>query len=113
MNKNSNSSRIRRKRSTPSRRSSGKGVRSIPKLELQKDLAEFVALCLSRKVEFLVVGGYAMALHGAPRFTKDIDLFIACSSHNAQQVESVLREFGVSKAEVSRADILKPGYAIQ
>src|SRR5437773_744594 len=113
MKKNSSSSPTRRKRSTHSRRSSSKAAPSIPKLELQKDLAEFVASCLSRKVEFLIVGGYAVALHGSPRFTKDIDLFIACSPHNAERIETVLREFGVSEAEVTRADILKPDYAIQ
>src|SRR5262245_53933 len=102
MKKNSNSSRIPRNRSTPSRRSSSKAVPSIPKIELQKDLAEFVGLCLSRKVDFLIVGGYAMALHGAPRFTKDIDLFIHISAQNVERMEGVLREFGVSESEVCR-----------
>src|SRR5881394_2144110 len=113
MKKNSKSSTTRRKPSTPSRRSSKKAVPSIPKLELQKDLADFVASCLSHKVDFLVVGGYAVALHGAPRFTKDIDLLIACSPKNAARVERVLREFGVPESEITREDILKPGYAIQ
>jgi hypothetical protein len=113
MKKNSNSSATRKKLSTPSRRSSKKAAPSTPKLQLQKDLADFVASCLSHKVKFLIVGGYAVALHGAPRFTKDIDLLIACSLENAVQLEQVLREFGVSEKEVSRADLLKPGYAIQ
>ena len=38
-------------------------------MTLQKDIREFIELCLSRKVEFLLVGGYALAFHGAPRFT--------------------------------------------
>jgi hypothetical protein len=113
MKKNSKSSVTRRKPSTPSPRSSKKAVPSIPKLALQKDLAEFVASCLSHKVDFLIVGGYAVALHGYPRFTKDIDLLIACSPKNAERVEHVLREFGVPENEVTRADILKPNYAIQ
>lgn len=71
MKKGSSSSRTRKSRSTSSRPSSRKGVRSIPKIELQKDLAEFVEWCLLRKVEFLVVGGYAMALHGFPRFSRE------------------------------------------
>ncbi len=41
---------------------------------LHHDIREFIALCLSRKVEFLLVGGYALAFHGAPRFTEDIQL---------------------------------------
>ena len=44
-------------------------------MELQKDIHEFVELLLSEKVEFLLVGGYALAVHGAPRFTEDIDFF--------------------------------------
>lgn len=113
MKKNSKSSAIRSKLSTPSPRSSKKAGPSIPKLKLQKDLADFVASCLSHKVEFLVVGGYAVALHGYPRFTKDIDLLIASSPRNAERIERVLREFGVPESEVARADILKPAYAIQ
>lgn len=42
-------------------------------MTLHKDIREFIELCLSRKVEFLLVGGYALAFHGAPRFTEDID----------------------------------------
>lgn len=113
MKKSSSSSQTRRKRSTPSRRSSSKAARSTPKLELQKDLADFVALCLSQKVEFLIVGGYAVALHGYPRFTKDIDLFVACSPENAKRLETVLRRFGLSSRDVTHEDLLKPGYAIQ
>jgi hypothetical protein len=113
MKKNSKSSATPRKRSTRSRRSSKPAARSIPKIDLQKDLADFVASCLSHKVDFLIVGGYAVALHGYPRFTKDIDLLIACSPRNAARVENVLREFGVSENEVTLADILKPQYAIQ
>ena len=113
MKKNSSSSAIRRKRSTRSRQSSNKGALSIPKLQLQKDLADFVALSLLRKVKFLIVGGYAMALHGAPRFTKDIDLFIESSRENAIRMEGVLREFGISEEEVRLEDIFKPGYVIQ
>ena len=43
-------------------------------MKLQKDIHEFVALLLSRKVEFILVGGYALAFHGAPRFTEGISL---------------------------------------
>jgi len=42
-------------------------------MKLQKDLREFIELLLSQKVEFLLVGGYALAFHGVPRFTEDID----------------------------------------
>ena len=44
-------------------------------MELQRDIHEFVELLLSEKVDFLLVGGYALAVHGAPRFTEDIEFF--------------------------------------
>jgi hypothetical protein len=52
-------------------------------MKLHQDIREFIELCLSRKVEFLLVGGYALAFHGAPRFTEDIDLMILVSPENA------------------------------
>jgi predicted nucleotidyltransferase len=49
----------------------------VPALvKLQKDLREFVELLLSQNVEFLVVGGHAVAFHGYPRLTEDVDLLI-------------------------------------
>ena len=52
-------------------------------MKLQKDLREFIELLLSQKVEFLLVGGYALAFHGAPRFTEDIDFLVLVSPDNA------------------------------
>lgn len=43
-------------------------------MKLQKDIRAFIELLLSEKVDFLLVGGYALAFHGAPRFTEDIEL---------------------------------------
>ena len=53
-------------------------------MKLHKDIHEFIELCLSRKVEFLLVGGCALAFHGAPRFAEDIDLMILVSPENAE-----------------------------
>jgi hypothetical protein len=58
--------------------------------QLQTDLSEFVGLLNSRSVEYLVVGGHAVAFHGHPRFTGDIDFFINASAENAQRVLEVL-----------------------
>ncbi|MEM7013818.1 MAG: nucleotidyl transferase AbiEii/AbiGii toxin family protein [Verrucomicrobiota bacterium] len=63
-------------------------------MELQKDIREFVELLLSERVEFLLVGGYALAIHGAPRFTEDIDFLIQVSSENANRLMSVIEQFG-------------------
>jgi hypothetical protein len=65
----------------------------IPMMELQKDIREFIELLLSHKAEFLLVGGYALAFHGAPRFTEDIDFLVRVSPENAGRLEAVLAAF--------------------
>ena len=82
-------------------------------MKLQKDIHEFVALLLSRKVEFLLVGGYAMAVHGAPRFTEDIDFFVLVSPENAGRLAEVLKEFGFGEAGLNSSDFLEPDQVIQ
>ncbi len=54
-------------------------------MDPKKDFREFIELCLSAKVEFLVVGGFALLAHGAPRFTEDIDLLVAIPEENASK----------------------------
>ena len=82
-------------------------------MKLHHDIREFIALCLSRKVEFLLVGGYALAFHGAPRFTEDIDLMVLVSPENADHLYSVLCDFGFGGAGITRDDFLEPGQVIQ
>jgi hypothetical protein len=62
--------------------------------QLQTDLSEFVGLLNSQNVEYLVVGGHAVAFHGHPRFTGDIDFFVNASAENARRVLEVLSSFG-------------------
>ncbi len=82
-------------------------------MELQKDIREFVELLLSAKVEFLLVGGYALAVHGAPRFTEDIDFLIHLSAENADRLIEVIDKFGFGDLEIEREDFLKPDFIIQ
>ncbi|MAS93897.1 MAG: hypothetical protein CMO55_11950 [Verrucomicrobiales bacterium] len=82
-------------------------------MELQKDIREFVELLLSEKVEFLLVGGYALAVHGAPRFTEDIDFLIQVSPENADRIIGVIEKFGFGDLEIERDDFLKADYIIQ
>ena len=63
-------------------------------MRLQKDLREFIELLNSTKVRYLLVGGHAVAYHGFPRFTGDIDFFIDCSTSNLPLVAKVLVDFG-------------------
>jgi predicted nucleotidyltransferase len=55
---------------------------------------EFIGLLRSNGVEFIVVGAYALAAHGRPRATQDLDLFVRPSVENAQRLANALAEFG-------------------
>jgi predicted nucleotidyltransferase len=82
-------------------------------MKLHQDIHEFIELCLSRKVEFLLVGGYALAFHGAPRFTEDIDLMVLVSPENADKLYSVLADFGFGEVGIIRDDFLHADQVIQ
>ncbi|MEO5714600.1 MAG: nucleotidyl transferase AbiEii/AbiGii toxin family protein [Luteolibacter sp.] len=82
-------------------------------MKLHQDIREFIELCLSRKVEFLLVGGYALAFHGAPRFTEDIDLMVLVSPENADRLHRVLVDFGFGEVGITRDDFLQANQVIQ
>jgi len=80
---------------------------------LSQDFREFIKLLNSNHVRYLVVGGYAVAFHGHPRYTKDIDIWIWVSKNNAKKVLKTLDEFGFSSLGLKEEDFLEPGYVIQ
>lgn len=82
-------------------------------MTLHKDIRDFIELCLSRKVEFLLVGGYALAFHGAPRFTEDIDLMVLVSPENAERLAGVLETFGFGNTGISSENFLEYDQVIQ
>ena len=67
-------------------------------IRLPKDFKELLQLLNSKKTEYLVVGGYAVALYGYPRATGDMDIWIAISKDNAHKTVEALREFGFNTA---------------
>lgn len=69
-------------------------------IQLPQDFKELLQLLNLKKIEYLVVGGYAVALYGYPRATGDIDIWIAVSKNNAQKVVEVLKEFGFDLPEL-------------
>ena len=81
--------------------------------KLQTDLSEFVGLLNSRNVEYLVVGGHAVAFHGHPRYTGDIDFFINASGVNAQRVLDVLASFGFGDLGITADDLTVSNRVIQ
>jgi hypothetical protein len=63
-------------------------------MHLAKDLKEFIALLNANEAEYVIVGAHALAWHGTPRFTGDIDFLVRPSPENARRVESAMHQFG-------------------
>src|SRR5215213_11798447 len=80
---------------------------------LEDDLREFVELLNALKVRYIVVGAFALAYHGYPRYTADIDLFIERSSENAQAILNAIQQFGFGDVGLSSEDFLKEDQVIQ
>src|SRR5258706_8066083 len=84
-----------------------------PPVKLQKDSREFIELLNSHGVEFLVVGGHAVAFHGHPRFTGDIDFWMRPEMDNAARLLSALRSFGFEQLALTADDFTTPGRVVQ
>lgn len=81
--------------------------------QVPKDYEELLRLFNAHKVKYCIVGAYALALYAAPRYTKDMDIFIETSSSNAKRVLAALRAFGFGKVALTEEDFVKPGKTIQ
>ncbi len=82
-------------------------------MELDKDFSEFVELFLEHNVRFLIVGGYALAAHGLPRATGDLDAWVWTDSNNAQNIVSALQSFGFSNLSITTEDFIKQDSIVQ
>jgi len=82
-------------------------------MEIQKDFKELLELFNVHKVEYLIVGGYALAYHGAPRYTGDIDIFIRPDAKNALCILNALNEFGFGSLGLEEDDFKSPGKVVQ
>jgi hypothetical protein len=82
-------------------------------MPLQKDLKEFVELLNSYEVDYLIIGGYALAFHGYPRYTGDIDLLVLPTVENAEKMMRALYEFGFSPSGLSADDFMADDQVIQ
>jgi hypothetical protein len=76
-----------------------------PSLDLAPDFNEFCGLLNAHHVEFVVVGAYALALHGAPRFTGDLDILVRPTLENGTRLLEAIRAFGFPTGRLSAADI--------
>ena len=82
-------------------------------MEIQSDFKELLELFNSHKVEYLITGAYALAFHGAPRYTGDIDLYIKPESSNASRIINALDQFGFGSLGLKTEDFTTPGQIIQ
>jgi predicted nucleotidyltransferase len=80
---------------------------------LEKDLLELLALFQSKGVEFLVVGGHAVAFHGYPRLTEDLDLFVRPDVDNGSRVVDALVDFGFGSLDLKPSDFEAKDRVIQ
>jgi hypothetical protein len=69
--------------------------------QLPEDFKEFIQCLNSNKVKYLLVGGWAVGLHGHPRATKDIDFFISIDNENLENLEKALNEFGAPPVDIN------------
>ncbi len=66
-------------------------------MNIQQDFQELLKLLEKHKVEYMIVGGYAVAFYGSPRFTKDLDVFYSLTSKNISSLKKALTEFGFKR----------------
>ncbi len=82
-------------------------------MQVQKDFKELLGLFNVHRVDFMVVGGYALAHHGSPRFTGDLDLFVHPTRENAEKILTALKDFGFGALGLSLEDFQNPENIIQ
>jgi predicted nucleotidyltransferase len=80
---------------------------------LNQDFKEFIQSLNDNNVRYLVVGGYAVAFHGHPRYTKDIDIWIQVSDENATNLVKAIEEFGFGSLGLKKEDFLVPDQIVQ
>ena len=82
-------------------------------MNLEQDFEDFVTLLNKHDVHYMIVGGYALAFHGKPRHTGDLDIWIETSDTNAEKMCKVIAEFGMASLGMEKDDFLKKGIITQ
>jgi hypothetical protein len=80
---------------------------------LNKDFREFIELLNSHNIKYLVVGGYAVTVHGYPRYTNDIDIWFWIDKTNAENLIKALKDFGFGSLDIKVDDFLNPNKVVQ
>ena len=82
-------------------------------METPQDFKDLLALFNAHKVEYIIVGAYALAFYGAPRFTGDMDLLVRPDTKNGMRIVQALQEFGFASLGLTAADFSAPDKVIQ
>ena len=82
-------------------------------MEVQQDYRELLGLLNKHEVEYIIVGSYALAYHGAPRSTGDLDILVRTSTENADRITKTLEAFGFESPDLTAADFLEPERVVQ
>ena len=80
---------------------------------LTSNFKEFAQLRCTNGVEYLMVRGYALAVHGHPRYTGDLAFWVATDPLNAEKIIKTLNDFGVSSANLTAKDFTAPNQTVQ
>lgn len=83
------------------------------RMELNREFSEFIECFVAHDVRFLIVGGYAVAAHGHPRYTKDLDVWVRVDRENAQRIIAALSDFGFGGLGLEVADFLDDDVVVQ
>ncbi len=82
-------------------------------MEVEQDFRELLALFNARQVDFLIVGAYALAFYGVPRYTGDLDILIRPDSKNAERVLKALQDFGFGSLNLAVEDFVGSDKVVQ
>jgi len=82
-------------------------------MRVEKDYEEFLGLLNKYQVKYCIIGAYAVAFWGYPRYTKDIDILIEPTKENAKRIISAIRDFGIKSQDLTEEDFIKKNRVIQ
>jgi len=82
-------------------------------MEIQSDFKDLLESFNKNEVEYIIVGAYALAMHGAPRYTGDLDILVKPDRDNAKRIVTALKEFGFESEDLTVSDFEKPEKVIQ
>ena len=80
---------------------------------LNPDYRDILSVFAEEGVKYLLVGAYALAVHGNVRATGDIDLWVECTGENATRIMTALERFGAPLHQIERQDFETPGIVFQ